>query len=469
MHPSLTRLALAILPALVAFGQDRAAITILNSPPTTVTPGGPITLSLSITNIGGTTWSPIGTTFNADPSRTGPIPYPQQFGTYYVHIQSYNQDTDPNALDPWINVLPLPSIVLPGQTVSVQRTINSPTGPGRWVTAITISKYWVHNFCGGILNSGRDAINGCQVFRYSVQGNSLSDFLFEPFDDLGLWQQSNECNVAVNPGPTHFCASRVIPPNRSPVPGAVTLTGQVLSSGRREGSGLVGPELPVTGTFAARLRFSGQDDGGTGHASIKAFFTYMELGPCQHMEHDFEVLTGRSAVYTWNSWISGEGWLIPSQFRSWTILSPILLTKTHFCPGQPQPQEPQGSESPTRFALRGRFDPNEYITFAVTVRCVQDCGGDRPLYEAEYWAGKDADNSTLIKRTLTRHDKRVLTIRPMFNLWWENPLPSTMSPSTLQSMTVKWFYWNRSVLPFAVAHRTADACDSNGTPPALCR
>jgi len=279
-----------------------------------------------------------------------------------------------------------------------------------------------------------------------------AESFFDGFQNLARWSAAGgdqgACTAARGPQNNIFCSTSDF---LQVAGGMVTLRGRVKNRVRRGSEIKLRSPLPAQGTFAARLRVSGPDEGTWGNASIKAFFTYTPhtsgANPCSHMEHDFEVLTGSSTLYS-----------------KWSLEVPALVNTTHAheggtgCP-------PDSPVSRTPLGSLGAQD--QFLTFVVTVRCLAEpCTGAEAPYEARYFAGRD--DGQFLETAVTHTTHRLLddAIYPMFNLWWLDPgsLRNKIARSTTadQVMEVDWFLWSRATLSFEDAHRRGMACDAAG-------
>jgi hypothetical protein len=289
--------------------------------------------------------------------------------------------------------------------------------------------------------------------------------------------ENGGCTAARGPQSNIFCSTNDF---LTPASGQITLRGRVQNRVRKGSEIRLRSPLPVQGTFAARLRVSGPDEGIWGNAPIKAFFTYTPhaagANPCNHMEHDFEVLTGTSALYGMSGqWMPVAGWTSNKTdwedvTAAWESTFPMLANITHAHEG--------GTGCPANSALsRNSLIPlgvqAQFLTYMVTVKCLAEpCAASDAPYEARYFAGRDSGQ--FIQTAVTRTTHRLLEERlyPMFNLWWLDPkiatsdksLQNKVARSTTadQVMDIDWFFWNRSLLTFEEVHRKGMACDAAG-------
>ncbi len=382
-----------------------------------------------------------------------------------------------------------------------------------------------------------------QIDNIIVYSRPPQILLMSFFDSFGMnsldgsrfkhWRKTGEqddktpgCTKADQMEGNIFCSNNI----EQTADGTVKLSGQVQNHERR-GAGLDygGPALPLTGTFAARIKFSRTDEDEDKYASIKAFFTYRnakltgasEDVPCEHMEHDFEVLTGRSKLYRQQGWLGPfnsdltQPYLDKMNLYGWGTISsawptlaqrtwrgPVIITNvTHPVAAKDtclfttevldlqttsgdafySESKPQ-SKVPFRKNVNTLLGANEgYLTLVLTLECVLDCPSDEPTYAATYWAGVDEKNYTRLLTTRTKHKVRALPdLQPLFNLWWLSPpeLKKDLSPpfdlywldpkgqknfllpnSALQTMEIKWFYWHRDKLSFTDVHGQGERCD----------
>lgn len=229
--------------------------------------------------------------------------------------------------------------------------------------------------------------------------------------------------------------------------------------------------FPPSGTFAARVRFRGLDDGSQGQASIKAFFTYYEAG-CSHMEHDFELLTGTSAAYT-DLWLAGL-------FTPSSTTDPYLSTTTHFrTPNNDQTTCGTGASSEPATNDEGTLAWNTLntwrtygsdgnntveVTLVITVTPVAVRKNGQIGYYTEYWATRDGNDAIPFGSTITWHDRTITSIKPLFHLWWLDATRSTAMTAppypiaSMQYLDVLWFYWSKNILGYWDAHTIGTAC-----------
>ena len=160
----------------VAHADDSATITNLTASPPAVAPGDRIEFSFTVTNVGTTTWEPVGTTFVPYATPQGPIPYPNESGTYYIQIQFVNLDApDPFAV-PLYMVVPLPTVLSPGQSATIDSYCYSPSAAGHWAATFLLVKYFEYGFYGGILNSPEQAFYVCPRFEFDVDNIFVDGF-----------------------------------------------------------------------------------------------------------------------------------------------------------------------------------------------------------------------------------------------------------------------------------------------------
>ena len=316
----------------------------------------------------------------------------------------------------------------------------------------------------------------------------------------GNWLADGDCSTPKNPGQTVFCSSPEFVDLSAP--GQVSLRGRV-ENGVRKGSALnwSRPLLPLTGTFAARVAFRGpMEDGVNGNASIKAFFTYRSAGsdppnlfPCQHVEQDFEILTGASRLYSRQNWVETPGWgrtisLWPVLQLLWPAAGQIVTSVTHnsnlsnaarqACPEDVQIFDMRNFpwDTPTlrsfprnfslKHGLRGLAGPDGYLSLVLTVQCEAPCLGPRNWYISTYHVGANGANYLKLGATRTSHDvSQIQNAAPLFNLWWLDPSGSAdpgaiKRSSAPQSMDIKWFYWHQDVRDFRTAHDRGEQCDA---------
>ena len=280
---------------------------------------------------------------------------------------------------------------------------------------------------------------------------SAASIFFDSFDgslsDNWKVPTAPGCTSPQNPQKNIFC-SRLITP--LPEIGIVQLEGSV-EEGQRMGAELESKwAFPGRGTFAANVRFRGPTTGQFSHGSIKAFFTFNDSGS-RRMEHDFEILTGKSLLYLFQGWLSPFHWSLAHH------LSPFLTCVTHADHGV--------SQRRFRSPISLRRVQEEFLTLVVTVECRTNCldPGARE-YVAHYYAVVRDNIPIDIGSTLTVHDASSAELEILLNLWWLDPGPlAPLFPQNQESqfLDVDWVYWNRQVLDAVEVHRRGTQLDTN--------
>jgi hypothetical protein len=215
--------------------------------------------------------------------------------------------------------------------------------------------------------------------------------------------------------------------------------------------------LPTEGTFAARVRFDGPiADEANSSASVKGFFTYYNAGPCIHMEHDFELFTGRSQVYQRELKSLLELSNTPNvdvALQSLLAHSPVMTTGTFArestC-GSTAPFRYIGTQVGIRDTINyGKKDVKDVILL-ITNKCEQPCdpNASTHTYTTKGWAV--VDGVPMLWGTMTpTHDYRANHLTALFNVWWMQPAENEQlldtKPNQDQTLEVDWFYWTTTV------------------------
>ena len=265
-----------------------------------------------------------------------------------------------------------------------------------------------------------------------------------------------ECSFERGPQNNLFCRDLV--EDQSAL-GQVRLEGLV-AEGVRLGSEIASIErFPTSGTFAAKVRLLGSVEDFRSHASVKAFFTWgTGNSPQFHMEHDFEVITGNSRVYSQQGWASRE--------ELDALQSPRLQTVTHADGG--------ARDIPTGLISLGEFG-TEQFTFVVGITCQADCETEAPILRADYSVVTLGGLGVTLGSTETRHSSMISELRAMFNVWWLDPVDQCREPrdrrgpptssalpddAATQALEVEWFLHSPELLDPIEAHELGEELDS---------
>ena len=154
----------------VAHAGDSATITNLTASPLAVAAGDRIDFSFTVTNVGTTTWDPIGTAFSPYPTPGGPIPYPDEGGNYYIQIEFFNLDAPSPFAESLLMSVPLPTALSPGQSENIQSYCYAPIDSGHWAAVFHPVVYWAYAFYGGMMHSPEQAFNECPRFEFDLGG-----------------------------------------------------------------------------------------------------------------------------------------------------------------------------------------------------------------------------------------------------------------------------------------------------------
>ncbi len=254
--------------------------------------------------------------------------------------------------------------------------------------------------------------------------------LFDGFDYKNIDDLKDHWSIIdgenLNPGANNWYSSTLV--KTYPNEGKVRLAAEVEDSERKASEIDLIDRLPTTGTFAARIKISGETISG--YNSIKAFFTYaveppplpslISLNPTNHIEHDFEIITE-----TEHPWLENSA-----------LDLPVLTSKTH------TRTDAILSNSNPQISISDIS--NDYITLVVQVSKYY-LSSEYTFYNSKYTCVVENEEISL-GTTWTINPSEIDRLFAMFNVWWLEPtnekdLPDDQGP---QLMDVQWFYYNYS-------------------------
>ena len=280
---------------------------------------------------------------------------------------------------------------------------------------------------------------------------------FESFNDMASFSDQWLCSSCeCKPGGHDFYPEYV---DRTAMNscGTITLTALVDSDQTRKGSEITRMEskeikkkFPPSGTFAARIRFTGSTEM-TGYDSVKAFFTYYESpnnsAPCYHMEHDFEVVTEKGHVWA------------PHTGKDFPIMIAGTHSKKDDCDDQEKGKLVLENKSLSQYQ-------DQYVTLIVSVEPTA-CGLNMSdsIFTSKYFMvvpnpdelvvdmGRyccfkpysSAECSPVDVGNDSAHKTFDYKLNAMFNIWFDKEYNDS-GVSNKQSMTIDWFYYTPNIV-----------------------